>query len=150
MGPTVIFPGTHLLGKGLARMAPKAVRKWRGQEFSEEDMRWMALMHSDSVDAANDGYAMMALQPDPDSASEIDKRRQKQREKRERWWRRLREDTAGASARVGGGSVQGGSGGGGAAAVGAIGDAAGAGTLNNNNSSSGARTSTRSLIHHST
>lgn len=78
-------------------MAPKAVRAWRGQDFSEEDMRWMSLMHSDSVDAANEGYAMMALQPDPASPGEIDKKRQRQREKRERWWRRLREDAAGAS-----------------------------------------------------
>lgn len=81
----------------MARMAPKAVRAWRGQDFSEEDMRWMSLMHSDSVDAANEGYAMMALQPDPASPGEIDKKRQRQREKRERWWRRLREDAAGAS-----------------------------------------------------
>jgi hypothetical protein len=104
-------------------MAPKAVRAWRGQEFSEEDMRWMALMHLDSVDAANDGYAMMALQPDPASSSEVDKKRQRLREKRERWWRRLRADAAGASGRVGGagaaegarsveGSGAGGSGGG--------------------------------------
>ena len=96
-GPTVIFPGTHARGAGLARMAPKAVRAYRGSDLSEEDALFIQLMHGDAVDAANEGYAVAALDPTP-AEREAGERARRERKRRERWWRRLRADTASARA----------------------------------------------------
>ena len=91
-GATVIFPGTHARGAGLARMAPKSVRQYRGSDLSEEDELFIQLMHGDAVDAANEGYAMAALELTPTEVADNSKRA-KERKRRERWWRRLRADT---------------------------------------------------------
>ena len=96
-GPTVIFPGTHARGAGLARMAPKAVRAYRGSDLSEEDALFIQLMHGDAVDAANEGYAVAALDPTP-AEREAEERARRERKRRERWWQRLRADAAGARA----------------------------------------------------
>lgn len=95
-GATVIFPGTHNRGAGLTRMAPKAVRAYRGSDLSEEDERFIQLMHGDAVDAANEGYAMAALEL-TDVEAEDGKRARREAARRERWWRRLRLDAAGAA-----------------------------------------------------
>ena len=97
MGPTVIFPGTHVLD-GLPRMAPRTVRMWRGQDFSDEDMRWIALMHADSqkVAAAND----CGIVEHNNNEAMVDAHKMRKK-KIERWWRRLREDVASQSTTTG-------------------------------------------------
>lgn len=90
----MIFPGTHLRGEGLVRTAPSAVRAYRGSDLSEEDERFIQLMAGDSVDAANEGYAMAALELSDAEVGEIDVRRRSELRKRERRWRRLRFDAA--------------------------------------------------------
>jgi hypothetical protein len=95
-GPTVIFPGTHARGAGLARMAPKAVRAYRGSDLSEEDELFIQLMHGDAVDAANEGYAVAALDLTQAEREDAEKTN-RERKRRERWWRRLHADAAGAA-----------------------------------------------------
>ena len=95
-GPTVIFPGTHARGAGLARMAPKAVRAYRGRDLSEEDELFIQLMHGDAVDAANEGYAVAALDL-TEAEREEGEKKSRERKRRERWWRRLRADAEGGA-----------------------------------------------------
>jgi hypothetical protein len=59
-----------------------------------EDERFIQLMAGDSVDAANEGYAMAALELSDAEVGEIDVRRRSELRKRERRWRRLRLDAA--------------------------------------------------------
>ena len=92
----MIFPGTHARGAGLARMAPKAVRAYRGSDLSEEDELFIQLMHGDAVDAANEGYAVAALDLTQAEREDAEKTN-RERKRRERWWRRLHADAAGAA-----------------------------------------------------